>query len=37
MIFNIWSCFSGGFTDNLESLNNFEKNTILTCIDATST
>lgn len=34
MIFNIFACYSGGFTDDLENLNNPAKKTILTCIDS---
>jgi len=31
MIFNIFACYAGGFTDELENLNNSARKTILTC------
>ncbi|MFW5762335.1 MAG: T9SS type A sorting domain-containing protein, partial [Cyclobacteriaceae bacterium] len=31
MIFNIFACFAGGFTDELVNLNNSARKTILTC------
>ena len=34
MIINIWACHSGGFTEDLQNINNQSKKTILTCTDA---
>jgi parallel beta-helix repeat protein len=31
MIFNIFACYAGGFTDELENMNNSARKTILTC------